>query len=84
MDRIEGGEDASAVVKSCFEQDDSPDGGWTRESYAANEGRNAVAELLHRYGDAHLAGAVRRAILPQTFTVHRRALCVSSSASQVE
>ena len=83
MDRIEGGEDASAGVRSCFEQDDSPDG-WTRESYAANEGRNAVAELLHRYCDAHLAGAVRRAILPQTFTVHRRALCVSSSASQVE
>ena len=74
LDRIEGGEDAGAAVKSLFELDDSPDEDWTRESYAANEGRNAVAELLHRYGEEHLAGALRRAILPQTFTVHRHAL----------
>lgn len=71
LDRIEGGEDATAVVKAVLEEDASPDGDATRESYAANEGRTAVAELFHRYGAEHLAGALRRAILPHTFTVHR-------------
>ena len=73
LDRIARGEAPAAAVRSFCEVEDSPDDGWTRESFAANEGRNAVAELLHRYGDAHLAGALRRAILPQPFRVHRRA-----------
>ena len=73
LDRIERGEAATAAVKSFCEVEDSLDRDMTRESFAASEGRNAVAELLHRYGAKHLASVLRRAILPQSFIVHRRA-----------
>ena len=74
LDRIDQGEDSAAAVKSFLGAESSLDGDLTRESFAANEGRNAVGELLHRYGGEPLAGVLRRAILPQPFSLHGRAV----------
>jgi hypothetical protein len=75
LDKLEAGEPADAVTKGLWPADELRDSAQlTTEWHAMNEARNTVATLLEKYGGEALAGVLRRALLPQSFVIHKRTL----------
>jgi len=72
LQRIEEGQQPGDAVKACLRPDrtERPDR-FDREWLVSNEAKNTVAALLRHYGRAQLPDILRRALLPQPFTIRR-------------